>query len=67
MGLPKDRCRHSCAPINPTSVEAMACGLRTPEGKKLCGLRKQTPEPVFGIIKPVMGLRRFLLRGTVKG
>ena len=44
----------------------MACRLRRPEGKRLCGLHKQTPEPVFGIIKPVMGLRRFLLRGTVE-
>jgi hypothetical protein len=26
-------------------------------------LRKQTPEPVFGIIKSVMGFRQFLLRG----
>jgi hypothetical protein len=24
---------------------------------------KQTPEPVFGIIKSVMGFRQFLLRG----
>jgi Transposase DDE domain len=26
-------------------------------------LRKQTPEPVFGIIKSVTGFRQFLLRG----
>ncbi|SEI75761.1 Transposase DDE domain-containing protein, partial [Azotobacter beijerinckii] len=26
-------------------------------------LRKQTVEPVFGIIKSVMGFRQFLLRG----
>jgi hypothetical protein len=26
-------------------------------------LRPETPEPVFGIIKPVMGFRQFLLRG----
>ena len=25
--------------------------------------RKQTPEPVFGIIKSVLGFRQFLLRG----
>jgi len=37
--------------------------LQTPEGKRLYGLRKQTPEPVFGIIKSVMGFRQFLLRG----
>lgn len=51
------------APENPTPVEAMAHRLRTPEGKKLYGLRKQTPEPVFGIIKSVMGFRQFSLRG----
>lgn len=51
------------APANPTPVEAMAHRLLTPEGKKLYGLRKQTPEPVFGIIKSVMGFRQFLLRG----
>ena len=27
------------------------------------GLRKQTPEPVFGIIKSVLGFRQFRLRG----
>ena len=29
-------------------------------------LRKQTIEPVFGIIKSVMGFRRFSLRGLKK-
>src|SRR6202795_593019 len=51
------------APENPTPIEAMAWRLLTPQGKKLYGLRKQTPEPVFGIIKSVMGFRPFLLRG----
>jgi hypothetical protein len=51
------------APDNPTPVEAMAHCLATPTGKKLYALRKQTPEPVFGIIKSVMGFRQFLLRG----
>jgi transposase len=57
------------APENPTPVEAMAYRLRTPEGKKLYGLRKQTPEPVFGIIKSVLGFRQFSLRGldSVRG
>ena len=31
-----------------------------------CRLRKQTPEPVFGIIKSVLGFRQFLLRGLDK-
>ena len=54
------------APENPTSVEAMAYRLQTPEGRKLYALRKQTPEPVFGIIKSVLGFRQFLLRGLAK-
>jgi len=51
------------APEDATPVEAMAHRLRTPEGKKLYALRKHTPEPVFGIIKSVLGFRQFLLRG----
>jgi transposase len=49
-------------PKDPTPLEAMAYRLQTREGKKLYALRKQTPEPVFGIIKSVMGFRQFLLR-----
>jgi hypothetical protein len=44
------------APENPTPVEAMAWRLRTPQGKQLYGLRKHTPEPVFGIIKSAAGI-----------
>ena len=53
------------APVlgNPTPLEAMNHRLQTPEGKRLYALRKQIPEPVFGIIKSVMGFRQFLLRG----
>jgi hypothetical protein len=54
------------APKNPTPLEAMAHRLATPEGKKLYGRRKHTPEPVFGIIKSVLGFRQFLLRGRDK-
>ena len=57
------------APDNPTPLKAMAHRLATPEGRQLYALRKQTPEPVFGIIKSVMGFRQFSLRGleNVKG
>ena len=51
------------APDNPTPVEAMVHRLKTPEGRKLYAQRKHTPEPVFGIIKSVLGFRQFLLRG----
>lgn len=54
------------APDNPTPLEAMCHRLATAEGKRLYGLRKQTPEPVFGIIKAVMGFRQFSLRGLDK-
>ena len=51
------------APENPTPVEAMVHRLKTLEGRKLYAQRKHTPEPVFGIIKSVLGFRQFLLRG----
>jgi hypothetical protein len=44
----------------------MAHRLATPQGKQDYALRKQTPEPVFGIIKSVMGFRQFSLRGLEK-
>jgi transposase len=50
-------------PDDPTPVAAMAHRLRTPEGRALYAQRKHTPEPVFGIIKAVLGFRQFLLRG----
>ncbi len=37
--------------------------LKTRAGRAADGLRKQTVEPVFGIIKAVMRFRQFLLRG----
>jgi transposase len=53
-------------PENPTPVEAMAHRLQTKAGKALYALRKQMPEPVFGIIKSAMGFRQFSLRGLDK-
>lgn len=43
--------------------ERMRHKLRTQAGRAVYALRKQVVEPVFGIIKEVMGFRRFLLRG----
>ena len=54
------------SPEDPTPVEAMAHRLKTRAGRDLYALRKQIPEPVFGIIKSVMGFRQFLLRGLDK-
>jgi hypothetical protein len=44
-------------------LKKMAHKLKTRAGRKTYTLRKQTVEPVFGIIKSVMGFRQFLLRG----
>ena len=40
--------------------------LESEEGKALYARRKCTVEPVFGIIKHVMGFRQFMLRGLEK-
>ena len=48
---------------NASPIEAMKHKLKTRAGRAAYALRKQTVEPVFGIIKSVMGFRQFLLRG----
>ena len=53
-------------PKDPTPVASMRHRLQTKAGKERYALRKQTPEPVFGIIKSVLGFRQFLLRGLDK-
>ena len=53
-------------PANATPVEKMKHTLKTRAGKAIYALRKQTVEPVFGIIKQVMGFRQFMLRGLEK-
>lgn len=47
-------------------IEQMQRRLKTAAGRAAYGQRKQTIEPVFGIIKEAMGFRRFSLRGKVK-
>lgn len=56
-------------PEEADSVTKMKHRLKTQEGRKLYAKRKCTIEPVFGIIKAVLGFRRFLLRGlqSVRG
>lgn len=49
-----------------SAQEKMAHRLQTKVGRELYKLRKQTVEPVFGIIKEVLGFRRFSLRGHAK-
>ena len=50
-------------PEDADSIRKMRYKLKTGEGRKLYTKRKSTVEPVFGIIKHVMGFRQFLLRG----
>lgn len=45
------------------TLQRMAYKLQTKAGKAIYKMRKQTVEPVFGIIKSVMGFRQFSLRG----
>ncbi len=53
-------------PAEATAKERMAHKLKSPAGANLYKLRKQTVEPVFGIIKHCMGFRQFLMRGKEK-
>jgi transposase len=53
----------SPVPDDADAVTRMKYSLRTQAGRKLYAKRKSTVEPVFGIIKAVMGFRQFLLRG----
>lgn len=54
---------HDTPPLDAPMKEKMAHRLKSPEGKALYKLRKQTVEPVFGVIKEVLGFRRFSMRG----
>jgi transposase len=53
-------------PNNADAVTRMKHRLRTTAGKAIYALRKTTSEPVFGIIKAVMGFRSFSMRGFAK-
>lgn len=56
-------------PENATPVEVMQHRIKTDSVQKFYAKRKSTVEPVFGIIKEVMGAQNFMLRGleAVKG
>ena len=53
-------------PVGASVTETMKHRLKTALGKAKYCLRQQTVEPVFGIIKSVLGLRQFHLRGQAK-
>jgi transposase len=54
------------APQTSDPLVQMVQRLSTQAGKALYKLRKQTVEPVFGIIKQVMGWRQMSMRGLAK-
>lgn len=54
------------APEDADPLVQMAHHLSTQAGRALYSLRKQTVEPVFGIIKRVMGWRQMSMRGLEK-
>ena len=56
----------SALPAAASTMQAMAHRLKTKVGRAVYAMRKQTVEPVFGIIKSVMGFRQFSLRGLNK-
>ena len=53
-------------PIKDPRLLKMREKLQTDDGRRRYAKRKQTVEPVFGVIKSVMGFRQFLLRGLEK-
>ncbi len=62
---PWDRFREPPAlPEDADAVSRMRHRLKTAAGKATYALRKVTSEPVFGIIKAVMGFRSFRMRGN---
>lgn len=52
--------------VSDERLQAMQAKLATEEGRAIYRKRQETVEPVFGIIKSVMGFRQFLLRGKEK-
>ena len=60
-----DRFREPPAlPDDADAVSRMKHRLKTVAGKTIYALRKVTSEPVFGIIKAVLGFRSFRMRGS---
>ena len=76
MTMPLDRhLRHDFRPAKAETpakepkaewLQVMAAKLASEEGRALYRLRQQTVEPVFGIIKAVLGFTGFSMRGLDK-
>ena len=55
-----------CPTVRAEWIAAMRAKMAQPGERALYRLRRQTVEPVFGIVKQSMGFRQFLLRGLNK-
>jgi hypothetical protein len=54
---------HLCVDLGDHPPQAVQATMNTEPAKALYRQRKQTVEPVFGIVKAAMGFRQFLMRG----
>lgn len=63
---PRERRSERPRPAIASWLQRMRAKLQSKKGRAVYRLRKQTVEPVFGIIKHVLGFRQFLLRGIRK-
>ncbi len=55
-----------CPEVRAEWIAAMRTKMAQPEQRACYRMRRQTVEPVFGIVKQAMGFRQFLLRGLDK-
>ena len=63
---PPEQRSESPRPVTDERIRAMQEKLASQEGRAIYRRRQASVEPVFGIIKRVLGFRQFLLRGHVK-
>jgi len=62
----KGKYRNLRVMINDSKNRAMEAKMDSSAGAQAMQIRKQTVEPVFGVLKERLGFRRFSLRGSVK-
>lgn len=63
---PEKAAKREARTVKAQWLKRMKSKLETETGRALYARRKQTVEPVFGIIKQCIGFRQFLLRGVEK-
>lgn len=63
---PEKAAKRGARAVKAQWLKRMKAKLETETGGALYARRKQTVDPVFGIIKQCMGFRQFLMRGVEK-